>query len=101
MENKILCDGRCPECLLKNTISILQENATAGYWECPNCNLQLQMLAPNHLGILPERGIGKFKTPVHDKERWGERILLRKPQYEGDDCVIKNIDELNDYLSII
>ena len=57
------------------------------------------MLAPNHLGILHERGIGKLKTTAYDKHKWGEWILLRRPKFEGDDCVIKNLDELNDYLA--
>jgi hypothetical protein len=99
MENQLLCDGQCPECLQKNIKSIFQENTTGGYWECPKCNLQLQMLAPNHFGIINERGIGQLNTTVYDKDKWGERIPLRRPQFNGDDCVIKNSDELNDYLS--
>ena len=50
MENQILSEGHCPECLQKSTKSVFQENTTDGYWECPICNLQVQMLAPNHLG---------------------------------------------------
>ncbi|MFN5630259.1 MAG: hypothetical protein ACK48W_13345 [Bacteroidota bacterium] len=99
MENQILSEGHCLECLQKNTNCVFQENTTGGYWECPTCNLQLQMLAPNHLVILNERGIGKLKTTAYDKNKWGERVLLRRPKFEGDDCVIKNLDELNDYLA--
>ncbi|NMA34048.1 MAG: hypothetical protein GX940_05800 [Clostridiaceae bacterium] len=99
MENQILSDGHCPECLQKNIKSIFQENITNGYWECPTCNLQLQMLAPNHLGILDERGTGKLKPITYDKNRCGERVLIRRPQFEGDDCIIKNLNELNDYLA--
>ena len=88
MENQVLSDGRCPQCSQKNTISVFQENRSGGYWECPTCNLQLQMLAPNYLGILNERGSGQLKSTVYDKILWGERVLLRKPMFEGDDCVI-------------
>ena len=99
MENQILSDGHCPQCSQKNTNSVFQENRTGGYWECPTCNLQLQMLAPNYLGILNERGSGELKSTVYDKNKWGERVLLRRPKFEGDDCEIKNLDELNDYLA--
>lgn len=99
MENQLLSDGHCPECSQKNTKSIFQENTTGGYWECPTCNLQLQMFDPNHLGILNERGIGKLNQTIYDKNKWGERILLRRPQFEGDNRVIKNLDELNEYLA--
>jgi hypothetical protein len=99
MDNMLLSDGHCPECLQKNTLSIFCENVTNGYWECPTCNLQLQMLHPNYLGILDERGIGKLKQTTYDMSKWGERILLRKPRFNGDDCVLKNLDELNDYLA--
>jgi hypothetical protein len=57
------------------------------------------MLAPNHLGIINERGSGELKPITFDRDKWGERILLRRPQFYGDDGVIKNIIELNDYLS--
>lgn len=99
MAENLLCDGRCPECLRKGVKSIIVENSTKGFWECPTCNLQLQMLSPDYLGILDERGEGKFKSISYDKEKWGDRILLRKPQFDGDDCVIKNTDELDEYLS--
>lgn len=102
MDSQILCDGHCPECLQKGVKSIFQENATDGYWECPVCRLQAQMLAPNHLGILDERGRGKLKDHlVYDKDKWGSRILLRRPLFKGDDCIIKNADELAEYLSTI
>ena len=68
MENQILSDGHCPECMQKNTKSVFQENTTDGFWECPTCNLQLQMLDPNHLGILNERGIGKLKPTAYDRK---------------------------------
>jgi len=98
MSNQILSDGRCPQCIQENVNSVFQENSTGGYWECPICNLQLQMLSPNYLGILNERGIGRLKSTVYDKSKWGERVLLRRPEFKGDDCVIKNLDELNAYL---
>jgi Zn ribbon nucleic-acid-binding protein len=99
METQFLSDGHCPQCSQKNMKSVFQENSTRGYWECPTCNLQLQMLAPNHLGILNERGAGQLKSTIYDKNIWGERVLLRRPMFKGDDCVIKNLDELNHYLA--
>lgn len=99
MKNQIVSDGKCPECLQKNINSVFQENISSGYWECPVCNLQVQMLSPNHLGILDKRGIGKLKPILYDKNKWGERILLRKPQFEGDNCIIRDFNELKEYLA--
>jgi len=101
VKNHIYSDGLCPECIQQGLKHIFQENITEGYWECPNCRLQLQMLAPNYLGIIEERGEGLLKDTTYIKEKWGERILLRRPLYAGDDCIIRSTDELNDFLESI
>ena len=101
MKTEILCDGQCPECIQKGVISIFQESKTSGYWECPSCSLQLQMLNPNHLGIMNTRGDNDLKTIKYDKDKWGSRVLLRMPYFKGDDCIIENEFELNQYLQTI
>jgi hypothetical protein len=65
------------------------------YWECPSCNLQLQILYPNYLGVLPNKGNGDLKNLKY-KDEWGERILL-KPGINGG-VEINSISEFTVYL---
>ena len=99
MNNELTSDGTCPQCIQNNQQHTFYENRTMGYWECPNCNLKLQMLSPNFLGIMNERGEGNLKSIRYDKDLWGDRVLLRKPLFNGDDCVIEDLNELNEYLA--
>jgi len=47
----VITDGHCPQCQLKGESYLIQLNRM-DYWECPNCNLQMQMLEKDYLGIL-------------------------------------------------
>jgi hypothetical protein len=57
------------------------------------------MLSPNFLVIMNERGEGNLKSIRYDKDLWGDRVLLRKPLFNGDDCIIKDLNELKEYLA--
>lgn len=92
--------GACPECALSGKKIKLQLNRM-DYWECSNCNLQLQIASDEHIGILLERGKGLLKETTYDSEKWGDKILVRKPLYQGDDCIFTNENELKDYLNQI
>ena len=92
--------GKCPSCELDGKfVSIVLNHHD--FWECPECGLQFQFISDNYLGILEIRGNRALKTMEYDPEKWGERVLLRRPLFEGDDCIIKNSEELTAYLSIV
>lgn len=100
MEN-ILNNGQCPECELKGTNSIIELNM-GDNWECPICNLQFNTIGETHLGILDERGNGRFRDNYYKAKKYiKNRILMRKPLFKDDDCIIKNINELQEYISTI
>ena len=95
----ILNNGQCPECTLIGQNNLLQLNRD-DYWECPKCKLQLQNVADEFIGILLERGSGQFRDNYNKSEKQiKDRILVRKPFFDGDDCILKNQEELKDYLS--
>ncbi len=97
----ITTDGHCPQCRLTGENYIVVLN-TMDYWECPKCSLQMQMLTEEHLGILPERGNGNLiKTTSYHYEKWGDRILIKKPIFLFDTSHIENEKELNIYLQDI
>lgn len=91
--------GFCPQCnLIGEEFNLILNRAD--YWECPNCRLQLQTVSDEHLGILMERGNKEFKPMVYEPDRHGIKILIRKPLFKEDDCIIKNTDELKEYLKM-
>lgn len=98
---KIINNGQCPECEMKGIKSMTVLN-TSDYWECPVCHLQLQLLDDDLMGILNFRGEGKLKDNHYKSEDYiKNRTLLRRPLFDGDDCIIKDEEELQEYINII
>ena len=96
----IINNGFCPQCnLIGEEFNLILNRED--YWECPNCRLQLQTVSDEHLGIVMERGNRELKPLVYEPARHGVKILLRKSLFKGDDCVIKNKEELIEYLEMI
>jgi len=93
-------NGECPQCKLNGKIVSIVLNHL-DYWECPDCKLQLQSIADIYLGILENRGSGALKYQPYNFEKWGERVLLRKPLCSGDNCIFQNTRELIEYLTSI
>lgn len=94
-------NGQCPECELNGINSIVELNMH-DYWECPKCRLQLQLIGDKNLGIFNERGNGDLKDNYYKaKKNIVDRVLLRKPLFNGDNCVIKNKKELQEYINMI
>ena len=92
--------GECPQCKLSGkSVSIVINQLD--YWECPDCKLQLLSIADNYLGVLENRGSGALKFQPYIFEKWGERVLLRKPLYTGGNCMFQNIKEIYEYLTSI
>lgn len=97
---RFLCDGTCPLCLADGHEHVFQENTTGGNWECPSCRMQATMLSDGFLGIESSLGEGQLKAIKYDKNRWGERKLIRRQLFKGEqDVVFRNSAEIREYLT--
>ena len=97
--NQLMSNGNCPQCELSGEKIKVYLN-TGDLWECPKCHLQLQTIAKEFLGIGMERGNGHLKYQEYDSVKMGTRILLRNTSFKGDDSIIKNKNELIEYLKL-
>lgn len=97
--NQLKSNGVCPQCELSGENHKVYLNR-GDLWECPKWHLQLQTIAKEFLGIGMERGNGHFSTLENDSVKLGTRILLRNLSFKGDDRIIKDKNELIDYLKL-
>lgn len=93
--------GNCPKCAFEAMEYKMIINIS-DYWECPNCHLQIQLVGDNYLGILNEKGNGKFKgVELNPKRFFANKKFLRQPLFDGDKCVLKGENDLANHLSYI